>query len=119
MILYHGSNVEVRKPDILHSRKNVDSFSKCKALSFETYSEQWLDFVLSCRKGRDKTDYDIVMGGVANDKVFNTVELFFDGLIDKNEAIRRLKYAKPNAQICIRTQSVLDTFLHFIGSERL
>ena len=52
-------------------------------LSFESYSEQWLDFVLACRRGMDATNYDIVIGGVANDKVFNTVELFFDGLIDK------------------------------------
>ena len=27
--------------------------------------------------GKDATDYDLVVGGVANDKVFNTVELFF------------------------------------------
>ena len=31
--------------------------------------------------GKDATDNDLVVGGVANDKVFNTVELFFDGLI--------------------------------------
>ena len=42
--------------------------------------------------GKDATDYDLVVGGVANDKVFNTVELFFDGLIDKAEAIKRLRY---------------------------
>ena len=37
--------------------------------------------------GKDATDYDLVVGGVANDKVFNTVELFFDGWIDKAEAV--------------------------------
>lgn len=36
--------------------------------------------ILNCRSGKDITDYDLVMGGVANDKVFNTVELYFDGL---------------------------------------
>lgn len=36
------------------------------------------------------------MGCVANDKVFNNVELYFDGLIDKKEAINRLCYEKPN-----------------------
>ena len=56
-----------------------------KVLKFETYSEEWLDFILNCRSGKDMTDYDLVLGGVANDKVFNTVELFFDGLIDKAE----------------------------------
>ena len=55
--------------------------------------------------GKDSTDYDLVVGGVANDKVFNTVELFFDGLIDKAEAINRLRYEKPNLQICFRYDS--------------
>ena len=66
--------------------------------------------------GKDATDYDLVVGGVANDKVFNTVELFFDGLIDKAEAIKRLRYEKPNVQICFRTERALS-FLHFEGSE--
>ena len=35
------------------------------------------------------------MGGVANDKVFNTVELFFGGLIDKTEAINRIPNDLP------------------------
>lgn len=81
-----------------------------------SYSEDWLDFILNCRSGKDATDYDLVTGGVANDKVFNTVELFFDGLIDKAEAIKRLRYEKPNLQICFRTVKALG-FLHFEGSE--
>lgn len=157
MILYHGSYIEVSKPDLLHSRSNVDFgrgfyttpileqaikwcgkfkrrgkegilskytldegiFEKCKVLKFESYSEEWLDFILSCRRGMDETDYDIVIGGVANDKVFNTVELYFDGLIDKTEAITRLRYEKPNMQVCLRTQSVLEQYLVFEGSEKV
>ena len=42
---------------------------------------------MNFRSGKDTSNYDLVVGGVANDKVFNTVELFFDGLIDKREAI--------------------------------
>lgn len=46
-------------------------------MKFDSYSEEWLDFILNCRSRRDASDYDIVIGGVANDKVFNTVvELF-------------------------------------------
>lgn len=157
MIIYHGSYMEVIKPDITHSRANVDfgrgfyttplmeqaqkwckkfkdkkksavvsiynfdekAFEKCKTLKFDAYSEEWLDFILKCRRGEDTSDYDIVMGGVANDKVFNTVELFFDGLIDKNEAIKRLRHEKPNFQIVFRSQKVLDKYLHFERSEQL
>ena len=92
-------------------------FEEKNVLQFDSYSETWLDFILSCRRGNDTTDYDIVIGGVANDKVFNTVELYFDGLIDKKEALKRLQYEKPNMQISIRVQAVLDQYLTFEGSE--
>ena len=87
-------------------------------MQFGSYSERWLDFILSCRRGKDKTTYDLVIGGVANDKVFNTVELFFDGLIDKKQAIKRLHYEKPNLQLCFRTQKAINR-LTFIKAERL
>lgn len=90
-----------------------------KVLKFDSYSEEWLDFVLKCRRGTDTSEYDVVMGGVANDKVFNTVELFFEGLIDKTEAIKRLRYEKPNMQIAFRTQIVIDECLRFEKGERL
>lgn len=92
--------------------------SELKILKFESYSEEWLDFILNCRSRKDSTDYDLVVGGVANDRIFNTVELFFDGLIDKTEAIKRLRYEKPNLQICFRTAKALS-LLHFEGSETL
>ena len=99
-----------------HFDENTMEFLKIK--EFSSYSEDWLDFILMCRRGKDETDYDIVVGGVANDKVFNTVELFFDGLIDKQEAIKRLKYEKPNLQICFRTGAALQK-LRFERSEEV
>ena len=146
MIFYHESFLEVAKPDLMHSRPNLDfgrgfyvtplyeqaekwcgrfkqrrkaevisryTFDenqevKLKTLKFDSYSEKWLDFILNCRTGKDSTDYDLVVGGIANDKVFNTIELFFDGLINKTEAINRLRYEKPNLQICFRTDKALS-----------
>lgn len=40
-------------------------------------------------------------------KYLTRVELFFDGLIDKKEAINRLRYEQPNLQICFRTEKAL------------
>ena len=93
--------------------------NSAKVLEFDSYSGEWLDFIVSCRSGRHKGDYDVVIGGVANDKVFNTIELFFDNLIDKTEAIKRLSYEKPNQQYCFRSQDVIDKYLKFISSEVL
>ena len=101
--------------EILHTQSRE---SELEVLKFDSYSEEWLDFILNCRSGKDMTDYDLVLGGVANDKVFNTVELFFDGLIDKAEAINRLRYEKPNLQSCFLTEKALS-LLHFEGSERV
>lgn len=96
----------------------ASAYDELKVLKFHTYSEEWLDFILTCRTGNDTSHYDIVTGGVANDKVFNTVELYFDGLIDKAEAINRLRYEKPNVQFCFRTKVALGK-LHFEGSQHI
>ncbi len=110
-----------QKKDGVLSKYTFDenAFNNVRVLQFDSYSIEWLDFVVDCRSGNDMTDYDIVIGGVANDKVFNTLELYFDNLIDKSEAITRLRYEKPNLQICFRSQSVMDKYLHFEGSEKL
>lgn len=95
------------------------AFDQFKTLHFDSYSEEWLDFIMNCRRQNDVTDFDIVMGGVANDKVFDTVELYFNGLINKSEAIGRLKYESPNYQVALRTQEVIRKALHFTGSEKV
>ena len=57
------------------------------------------------------------MGGVANDRVFDTINLYFDGLIGKEDALGRLKYFGPSYQICIKRQEILDNALTFIRSD--
>ena len=116
MILYHGSFLEIAKPDLVHSRPNVDFGRGFYVTPLYEQAAKWCGKFK--RRGKDSMDYDLVVGGVANDKVFNTVELFFDGLIDKTEAINRLRYEKPNLQICFRTEKALS-LLHFEGSETL
>lgn len=95
-----------------------EALNALKVRRFEAYSEEWLDFILDCRRGNDVYDYDVVIGGVANDRVFNTVELYFDHLIDKEEAIRRLRFEKPNLQVCFRTEEALS-YLRFERSEEV
>ncbi len=96
-----------------------DSLRDFDVLEFDSYSEEWLDFILTCRKGLDSSKRNVVVGGVANDRVFNTVELYFEGLIDKSEAIKRLRFEKPNHQMCFRTQAAIDACLRFVGSDAL
>lgn len=87
---------------------------------FDSYNEEWLDFVCSCRKGHDvyKT-FDIIEGGVANDKVYRTVDLYMAGIYNKEQALQNLSYEKPNHQLCFITQMAIDKCLKFIEHEQL
>ncbi|MFR3185834.1 MAG: DUF3990 domain-containing protein [Ruminococcus sp.] len=40
--------------------------AELKMLKFDSYSEEWLDFILNCRSGKDLSDYDLVVGGVSD-----------------------------------------------------
>lgn len=87
---------------------------------FAAYDDEWLDFVGQCRKGINKENtYDIVEGGIANDKVFNTLDLYFSGQMSRDDALGRLKYENPNHQICILSQNVIEKHLHFIKAEEI
>lgn len=92
------------------------SISGFRVKSFFAYNGEWLDFVLASRRQGNTHEFDLVQGGVANDKVFNTVELYFDNLIDKDEAIKRLKFEEPNHQICILKQEIIDKYLSFVSA---
>ena len=86
---------------------------------FPEYNAEWLDFVALCRKGINNEMYDVIEGGVADDKVFNTIDLYFAGIYTREQALDQLLYKKPNHQICIASQIVLDNHLHFIESIKL
>ena len=91
-----------------------------KVLEFDTHSREWLEFITACRLGQPvDTMWDIVIGGVANDKVFDALQLYFDRLIGADETIGRLRYNKPNHQYCFKTQSVIDKYLKYFRSEVL
>ncbi|MDR1158227.1 MAG: DUF3990 domain-containing protein [Oscillospiraceae bacterium] len=89
-----------------------------RVLEFPTYSEEWLDFVTLCRMGVGKNDgFDLLIGSVANDKVFDALEIYFSGYSDKYTAIERLRFEEPNLQYCFTNQNIIDIYLHFIKSE--
>ena len=52
-----------------------------RCLRFEAYDEAWLNFIANSRKGLQPwQDYDFIEGGVADDRVVDTVNLYLLGL---------------------------------------
>ena len=87
-------------------------------LRLEHYDPEWLDFIVSSRRGEEPwKGYDIIEGGVANDQVIDTVEDYYAGRITSEQALGQLRFAKPTHQMCIRRQTIIDRCLRFIPIE--
>lgn len=154
--LYHGSNVEVKKPSLRMGRKKTDfgrgfytttqkeqaehwtsikldrakkgrkvvsvfevdetllTNPELKIREFNGPDEDWLNFVVDCRKGVEH-DYDLVFGPVANDKVFTVVNLYESGVLDAPAAIAELKAYKTYNQLSFHTERVIMS-LRFVES---
>ena len=61
--------------------------------------------------------YDYVEGGVANDRVIDTINLYMSGLMSADVALQRLAQYQPNNQICLLDQSITDKYLVYERTE--
>lgn len=91
--------------------------ASCKVLSFPTMTEEWLDFVVACRKGVSH-DYDIVEGPMADDTIWDYIEDFIAGNITREAFWMLVKFKYPTHQIVFCTDRALSS-LSFIKSYAL
>lgn len=92
----------------------------CRIKRFEAYDKEWLDFIVDSRAGkRPWKDFDMVEGGVADDRVIDAVEAYINGYADVELTLRKLVYHVPTCQICILSQEIADKYLHFQSYENL
>ena len=90
---------------------------RCKI--FTAYDNEWLEFIVRCRKGYDPAvDYDYIEGGIANDRVIDSINLYLQGFYSKEDTLRRLSYHEPNNQICLLNQTLTDKYLHYDHTEQ-
>jgi hypothetical protein len=86
-------------------------------LSFAEMSDEWLEFVVSCRKG-DKHPYDIVEGAMADDTIWDYIEDYCSGNITKAAFWELVRFKYPTHQIVFCTDNALDT-IKWTDFERL
>lgn len=85
-----------------------------KVKVFDGPSPEWFDFVMANR--HDATfshEYDIVKGPVANDNVYETLTLFEDGILSKEEAIVRLRTYQLVDQVFFHSEKALECLAYF------
>ncbi|MBQ5573727.1 MAG: DUF3990 domain-containing protein, partial [Bacteroidaceae bacterium] len=64
-------------------------------------------------------NFDYIEGGVANDRVVDTVNLYIAGLMELSTALRELSKHQPNNQMCILNQNIINKYLIYDGAEEL
>lgn len=79
---------------------------KLNCLIFKEMTDEWLDFVVSSRRGMTHT-YDIVEGPMADDTIWNYVDDFAHGLISGTAFWELVKFKYPTHQIVFCTEKAL------------
>ena len=68
---------------------------------FKEMSDEWLDFIIDCRSGKPHK-YDIVIGAMANDQVYNFISDYIDGVITREQfwVLAKFKYHTHQINFC-------------------
>ena len=88
-----------------------------KIKEFSVMTDEWLDFIINSRLGK-KHDYDIVIGAMADDQVYNYVSDLIDGVITRSAFWELAKFKHPTHQIAFCTERALQC-LKYIDMEEI
>ena len=91
--------------------------SKLNIKEFRKMTDEWLDFIIACRSGKSH-EYDIVIGAMANDQIYNYVSDYIDGVITREQFWVLAKFKYPTHQINFCTHQALQ-FLENRGVEEV
>lgn len=95
-------------PEAFVTEFDYEEKPEMNILIFDGPFAEWFDFIIRNRKGTFTHDYDIIIGPVADDSVYDTLFLFESGYITREEAIRKLNSAKLDGQILFHTDKSLE-----------
>lgn len=83
---------------------------------FKEMTEEWLDFIIDCRHGVSH-NYDIVIGAMANDQIYNYIADYMDGIITREQFWSLAKFKYPTHQINFCTAESLNCLEFVFGEE--
>lgn len=89
--------------------------SRLKMKDFREMTDEWLDFIIDCRSGKEHS-YDIVIGAMANDQIYNYISDYMDGGITREQFWVLAKFKYPTHQINFCTEEALKC-LEYRGYE--
>ena len=80
--------------------------SNLRIKDFKEMTEEWLDFIIDCRSEKNH-DYDIVLGAMADDQIYNLISDHMDGVITREQFWVFAKFKYPTYQIAFCTEEAV------------
>lgn len=88
--------------------------------------KEWLHFVSGNRTKnpkdfslyQDYEEYDVLVGPIADDNLFTTLDLYFEGYISSTKAVKIMNCMNYGSQIVLKTQKAIDQ-LTFYSAKQL
>lgn len=77
---------------------------------FDGYSEEWIDFINEYR-GSKETEFDLIIGPIANDDVRTSFAQYQMGEMTKAELLEALKYKRVTYQYCFKTEIAVSKLI--------
>ena len=87
-----------------------------KIREFTIMSEEWLDFIINSRNGQTH-DYDIVIGAMADDQVYNYINDYLENKITREAFWELAKFNHPTHQIAFCTPQALKCIKYIDSKE--
>lgn len=93
--------------------------SSLKIKVFER-DQSWFEYIFSNRRARPDIygDYDVIIGPIANDTIYETFGIITSGFLSDEEAMKLLMVGPCSMQIVLKSKKASDN-LKFISSEIL
>lgn len=85
--------------------------SDLKIKEFKEMTDEWLDFIIGCRSGKSH-EYDIVIGAMADDQIYNYISDYMDGVITREQFWVLAKFKYPTHQINFCTDEALKCLIY-------
>lgn len=115
-----ATNWALRKARMEHGVAYINEYEAAddlvgiRLLRFNEPNAEWVEFVCDCRRGGNGyKDYDLIIGGVANDRVYFAVDMYYQGIWQMEQTLEALRFYGVNDQWCFVSQDALDRLVSY------
>ena len=132
MLLYHGSNTDIKEINLAMCRPykdfgqgfylttdhdfaerwaSEDAYINEYELDIEGLTiiklerdQEWFEYIFENRRARDNKTADVIMGPIANDTIFDTLGIISSGFLKAEQMLKLLTIGPLYHQVAVKTE---------------